>query len=320
MKKTKSLIGNFRVINESGQMLLFVLVVILLLFIVLFAIITNIRVDIKETQVEREYERGYAVAEEEIFKIISDGYDEWWSACDDDPDCNCNELEDGDQYYELCSRSECEEADEDFRCTLKSCTAEGSDEASIIKECLIHEIREMTINQDETLEVDVNGANGDLTVSWDSAPAMSMMLVCRDAASGSYSSVRASVCRNGSGSCGMSGASGFVSISDARDEGNPNHDAPLDLSNGCSSGSPLLVRLRAIGADAVNVNVSVSGNNLPPQMEELRVQGFPVGMELAEDIPAPEEYTLKMLNKRLPGLFDYVLFVADPNNGIVSKE
>lgn len=292
-------------IKESGQMLLFVLIIVLLLLIIVLAVIVNVRVDIKETQMEREYEKGYSVAEEELFKISSDGYVSWLDGCDD-----CDDIGPSSPYYHLCSRSDCESPDKDFGCTLKHIEVDGVLTDVIIKECKLHEVRGISIDQDETLEVILNDdtevASGIIDIGWEGAPAMSIMLVCKDA-SNNYSNVRASVCLVNSPTCGFNGIEGFISIGDAQ----AGVGTPLNMDN--CSGTPELLRLRAIGGEAINVTVT---GDLPAQMAEVRSQSFTGGVDEAEGLSAPEVVTLAMLYKRLPALFDYVLFVA---SGDVSK-
>lgn len=308
----KTFLKNYRVvcgnIKESGQMLLFVLIVVLLLLIIVLAVVVNVRVDIKETQMEREYEKGYSIAEEELFKISSDGYDAWRDDCDD-----CEDISPGSPYYHLCSRSDCASPDTDFRCTLKHTTdVDGVRTDVMIKECMLHEIRGISINQDETLEVLLDDgtevASGVIDIGWEVAPAMSVMLVCKDA-SNNYSNVRASVCLGNTPTCGYEGIEGFISIGDAQI--GVVHDTPLNVDS--CGGTPVLLRLRAIGGEAINISVT---GDLPSQMAEERSQSFTGGVDEAEGLSAPEVVTLAMLHKRLPALFDYVLFVA---SGDVSK-
>ncbi len=301
MKLLKIIKNNYSKVKQSGQMLLFVLIVVLLLLIVVLAIVVNIRVDIEETQMEREYESGYSVAEEELFKIASEGYNLWISDCDD-----CDELTSTDEHFDLCSRNECESNDsDDFRCTIKSTEVDGVPTDVIIKECIMHKIEGISINQDETIEVvlDYNGqtASGVLDVSWEGAPAISAMLVCKDA-SGNYSNVRAAICSGNAPTCSMSGVEGFKSINEASVLGEP-----LNIDT-CGGSTPVLLRLRAIGGDAMNITVE---GDLPQQMASIRSQSFTNGVENAEGLSAPEVVTLDMLHKRLPALFDYVLYVAD---------
>jgi len=282
--------------RESGQMLLFVMVILLLLLIIVLAIVVNVKVDLKETQMEREYERGYSIAEDVLFDISSDGYD--------------------DSEYDDYSGAFCPSDDECignvWKCSEKAGLGDG-ESAVIVKRCEHHGIIDMTIEKDQTLEVDLRGATGDLNLSWQGAPAMSIMLVCKSAA-GNYTNVRASVCRTGDGNCAMSGVSGFISLAQAV---NPtvSNDAPLNMDDGCLGGyTPELLRLRAIGGQATSV--TLTGDNLPAQMEEVRVQSFTEGIQDAEGLSAPEVVTFSMIRKRLPSIFDYVLFVAD---GSVSK-
>lgn len=307
--------------NDSGQMLLFVLVVVLLLMMVLFAIVANVRVDIKEVQVEREYESGYSVAEEELLKISSDGFDTWE-----------NNISPGDivsnTSWPSNLNSFCDTLN-GYTCTLiKNRGAEGNSYI-MVKRKTRNDIIGMTIEKDDVLEVNVNGATGILTVGWDVPPtgtstALSLMLVCRDTATGNYQSVRAVVCH----SAGGCGSSSFWTVDDAKDRSVSKPEAPLNLNTtdgGCSqlktglvnTWYPVVLRIRAIYAAATNVSVT-GGTNMPIQMEEVRVQTFPAGVggEIEEGLPAPEVYTLSMVEKRLPALFDYVLFVA---NGSADK-
>jgi hypothetical protein len=304
--KKKSKKGNyyFKFItdNNDGQMLLFVLVVVLLLLLIVLAIITNVRVDIKETQMEREYETGYSIAEEELFKISANGY-QVGAALSGDED-------------NFCPTTGC--IGGSWECSKKTGVGGDLNNTVIVKRCEQHSINNMTIDQDQTLEVDLNDngsyASGNLTLTWYTAPAMSIMLICKDGA-GNYKNVRAAVCRTGRGNCGMSStpnASGFISISDAQTGLNLEH--PLNMSGCGTSFAPELLRIRAIGGQATNV--SVTGGNLPPQMEEIRVQSFTEGTALATELSAPEVVTVSMIQKRVPALFDYVLFVA---NGEVRK-
>jgi len=309
--KMKSKKGNnyFKFItnNNDGQMLLFVLVIVLLLLLIVLAIITNVRVDIKETQMEREYEKGYSIAEEELFIISANGYQA----------SGYSGLE-GDELN-FCPTTGCSSGD--WECVKKEGMGDDLNSTVIVKRCLQEEIRNMTIDQDQTLEADVNGASGNLTLSWGTAPAMSIMLVCKNA-SNAYKNVRAAVCRQDTSTptpnCGMSStpnASGFISILAARGTG-PGNDHPLNMS-GCESGfSPELLRLRAIGGQATNITLFADNGSLPVQMEEIRVQSFTEGTGEAAELSAPEVVTISMIRKRVPALFDYVLFVAE---GKVSK-
>jgi len=302
-----------RLKNEKGQILLFVMVVLLLLMIIVFAVIVNVRVDIRETQIEREYEKGYSSAEEEIFKISVDGFANWNNDIESSGEGYCSDVqtESFGDYESYCSYP-----DFDVCCLVQG----GSEGDKIIKRKSHNSIFGISIKQDETLEVNVDSPaiTGDFDiVSWENAPAMSIMLVCRDnAASGEYSQVRAAVCRSGSGidNCGMPGTSGFWSIQEAMD--NTRGPGPLDLGNCPPGWDPLLVRFRAIGGDATNITIEHSG--LPPQMIELRVQGFPAGLAdgIETGLPGPELQTLVPIEKRMPSLFDYVLFVG---SGGVSK-
>jgi hypothetical protein len=532
-----------------------------LLLIIFFAIVVNMRVDMKETQMEREYEEGYSISEEELFRISSDGFATWvgglTSTTDFCPTSGCN-----NQAYE---------------CYKKSELGESSLGEVVMKRCEHKRIFGMSVQQDETIEVDLTGASGALSVSWEGAPAVSAMLVCRDNAppaydpllltirhtceeldtgsgvppdehcetvtfnvdipagpdrimilgvtsrdnvliqnatfssggtnynlmssssgpsvyepcvsdptckvdmvtemlylldppigtgtvtlnmgqcnhgadwerailvfgtvwknfdrfnsfeidhwedsgerevhswgeliipdkpsitipsvtgrtilvdligfqsalepivgsdqnvagrhvsgelgfsshsggmswqsgyyggemtwanpsgmrpdfwtmvvgsfdlnedlgsiygsAGDYSNVRMVICQSGSGTCTMNGvpsANGFEEIATAKATGPFNLDV-------CGTGTPVLLRLRAIGAAATDISVVSDNSSLPPQMEEIRVQSFPEGIDNAEELSAPEVYTLTMINKRLPSLFDYVLFVSE---GGVSK-
>jgi hypothetical protein len=292
MKKVKNWIKDKKELCcktcEQGQMLLFVLVVILLLFIILFAIIVNVQVDIKETQVEREYERGYSIAEEELFRIASDGFDAW-----EDPGAGVT-----DYSGLLCPSTGCGDAsgmDGPYKCSQKCNLGDDQVACVVVKRCTRYDISEMTINQDETLEVDLGGFTGAIDVDWDGASAISFMVVYKQG--GEYLNVRRAICREGNDGC----YTGFE-----------NYSFPVNIGSdlGVPGNSTVLARIRAIGNDATGV--SVSGDGLPPQMEEVRVQGFSAGLGGVEaDLPGPEVYTLEMINKRLPGLFDYVLFVAD---------
>ncbi len=287
--------------EESGQMLLFVMVILLLLLIIVLAIIVNVKVDLKETQMEREYERGYSIAEEELFDISSEGYDL----------SNYDTLS-SEEMNKFCPSDEC--VGGTWECGKKSGMGEEGESAVIVKRCVHHAIRDMTIEQDQTLEAYVNGASGELNLTWQGAPAMSVMLVCKDG-SGDYENVRASICLSGSGNCGGGiNTNGFTTETIAKDELNVDHDAPLNMDDGCPvSYEPELLRLRAIGGEATAVTLT---GDLPQQMEEIRVQSFTEGIELAEGLSAPEVVTMTMIRKRLPSIFDYVLFVA---NGDVSK-
>jgi len=295
--------------EESGQMLLFVLVVVLLLMMVLFAIIANVKVDIKEVQLQREYEKGYAVGEEELLKISSDGYSSWKTsiiASGNYCSLPANLPADLKPY---CSAVEFEEC-----CVVKNLGSD-SNSVALVKRKRRSDIIGMTIEKDDVLEVDVLGATGTLNLNWSgSGVGMSIMLVCRRGSD--YQGIRVVACK--SGSCG---GSGFTSIAGASSITVGPPEAPLNLSSGCNQlGAgwlPFVLRLRAINGVATNVQVS-GGTGLPYQMEEIRVQTFPVGTagDIEVGLPAPEVYTLSMINKRLPALFDYVLFVA---NGAVTK-
>jgi len=302
MKQIKRSIKEFLINNDSGQMLLFVMVILLLLMIIVLAIITNVKVDIKETQMEREYERGYALAEEELFEITASGYEE--------ADYDSLSTEEVSKFCP--DNSTCIGGAWD--CSKKTKIGDEGEGAVIVKRCEHHSINDMTIEKDQTLEAYVRGADGVLSLSWNGAPAMSIMLVCKRG--DDYTNVRASVCNSNAPTCSMSGVSGFISLTDAADH-TSKHDAPLDMemNHGCPAGySPELLRLRAIGSQATAV--TLTGDDLPPQMEEVRVQSFTEGLDDAEGLSAPEVVTYKMIRKRLPSIFDYVLFVA---NGDVSK-
>lgn len=278
--------------SESGQMLLFVLIVLLLLTIILFAIIVNVRIDIRETQLEREYEEGYSVAEEELFKIYADSFSTWSGSAE------------VTAYTDtLCPSTGCEASSGPYTCFKKCNLGEEGEACVVVKRCVRHEISGMTINQDETLEVDLGGQNAsaftDINVSWNGAPAISLMVVYRDG--GEFKNARRAVCRES------------PCYSSFEDHGTV---FPLDIANDLlipADSIAELLRIRAIGADAYNI--SVTGSNLPPQMEEIRVQGLSAGLEadIEKGLPGPEVYTLAMIDDRLPGLFDYVLFVADRN-------
>ena len=119
-----------------------------------------------------------------------------------------------------------------------------------------------------------------------------------------YSAIRSAVCRTGDDDCGLSGASGFLE----------NTNVPALNMNHTNCVEPRLLRLRAIGGPAtINVCSASDTCGLPPQMEEVRAQAFAAG-GFEEDVyvglPGTEVQTLKMVNKRLPSLFDYVLFIC----------
>ncbi|MFC1780100.1 hypothetical protein ACFLY9_00175 [Patescibacteria group bacterium] len=287
-------------VNESGQMLLFTIIVLFLLLLIFFAIVVNVRVDIKETQLEREYEEGYSIGEEELLKITSDGFGTWVGGLT--------------STTKFCPTSGCNSRA--YTCYEKSGLGENSLGEVVMKRCEHNEIFGMTVGQDETIEVDLTGASGTLSVGWSGAPAVSAMLVCRDSVTGDYSNTRMAVCRGvvaSGGVCDESigqaySISGFESIATAKATG------PFNLDM-CTT-EPVLLRLRAIGAAATDISVTSDNSNLPSQMEEIRVQSFSEGISNAEELSAPEVYTLAMINKRLPSLFDYVLFVSE---GDVSK-
>lgn len=280
-------------VNERGQMLLFVLVVLLLLFIILFAIIVNVRVDIKETQLEREYERGYSVAEEELFKIGSDGYNDWVSGLVAGGCYNPSLF----PYPNYCDATYFDE------CCVETGLGDDGLAAIITKRKVRNDIAEMSINQDETLEVDLSRYDGNVLISWNGAPAISLMVVYQEG--GEYKNVRRAVCR------GAAGCYPGFEVYDVLNRLNIRSDLGLSPASVTE-----FMRIRAIGGDATNVTVTGDAG-FPPQMEEVRVQGFSAGLGgMEEGLPGPEVYTLGMINKRLSGLFDYVLFVAD---GAVSK-
>lgn len=284
--------------DQSGQMLLMVFIILMLLLIILFAIIVNLRVDIKETQVEREYEKSYSIAEEELFKISSDGFDIW----DDD---TVSEIESPvDQYASLCP------TDPPYDCYYKCGMGDDPEACVMVKRLLQRYIDEMTIQKDETLEVDLGGYIGDIHVGWIGADAISLIVVYLDG--GEYQNKRRAVCRRGNDNC-YQGFENYSNVFSGLGE-------YLDIENDLGippGGSGVLMRIRAIGASAEGVTVTTpSPNALPEQMEVLRVQGFSKGLDIAEGLPGPEVYTKQMINKRLPALFDYVLFVA---GGDVSK-
>ncbi|MDD3648001.1 MAG: hypothetical protein PHS44_05915 [Candidatus Dojkabacteria bacterium] len=291
--------------NEKGQILLFVIVILGVLLFILFAILLTVRTDIKETALEREYEQGYSVAEEELFQIGADGLDGWKAD-------NVGNISNayGTEYQGFC--------DGVPECWLECGLGEDGDSCVIVKVKYIKNIHDMTITQDETLEVLLDPADGNLDVTWQGAEAMSVILVCKDG--NDYPSVRAAVCNSQTGPCSVSGGSGFITIGQARTS--PTHDTPLNINgtNGCApyGSNPQILRLRAIKGDAFAVGVyKLGGADLTnPQMVEVRVQALPEGGDVTEDVSAPEVYTLSMLNKRLPSLFDYVLYVA---NGEVDK-
>lgn len=283
--------------DQSGQMLLMVFVILMLLLIILFAIIVNLRVDIKETQIEREYEKSYSIAEEELFKISSDGFGVW----DDDID---GQIEDpSDQYASLCPTDE-------YHCYYKCGMGDDPEACVMVKRRPHRNIDEMTIQQDETLEVDLGGYTEDIHVEWIGAEAISLIVVYSD--SGEYLNKRRAVCGRVNNGC-YPGFENYSNVFSGSDE-------LLDIENDLGippGGSGVLMRIRAIGASAEGVTVTTPGlDDLPEQMEELRVQGFSAGLDIAEGLPGPEVYTKQMINKRLPALFDYVLFVA---GGDVSK-
>jgi hypothetical protein len=276
--------------EEKGQMLLLVLVVVLLLMIILIAIIVNVRVDIKQTQSTREYEKGYSNAEEDLFKINSEGFANWNST----PGVTLCTAGATDACLTLCPT--------DYTC-YKKC---DGDVCTLTKRKFINGIEEMLITKDDTLEVMLHDSNpalnasGDITTNWD-GQGLSIMLVCKNA-SNEYSVSRFAVCK--SGSC-PSGSSGFLTA--------PAAGYVVNVTTGCTGATPWLMRIRAVGSDASNVTVS---GILPPQMEDVRVQGYTKTAGETASLPGPEVYTKKMIHKRLPALFDYVLFVA---NGDVGK-
>ncbi|MBN2015744.1 hypothetical protein JW766_02835 [Candidatus Dojkabacteria bacterium] len=299
----KSIINRIKKRDESGQMLLFVLVVILLLLIIVLAIVVNVRVDIKETQMEREYEMGYAIAEEQIFKIASLGYADAKAENDSANSCYTNTGDTGT----FCPGTEgCAGG---WVCTAYCCKDSppsgcdcDSGDCFVDKVCTHNSIFGVSINQDETLEVDLGGQSvsdfTDIFIDWDTAEAISLMVVYKDGP-GNYLNQRLAMCREGNNGC----YTGFI-----------NYDNSLNLESDWKggvtiSGTAVLMRIRAIGGQATNV--TVTGSNLPVQMDEVRVQGFTEGVADAKGLSAPEVTTLAMKNKRLPALFDYVLFVAN---------
>lgn len=294
--------------NERGQMLLFVVIVLMLLFVIVLAIVKNVSIDVQETQLEQEYETGYAGAEEEIMKISSQGFDTW-----------VNNFEPSDQCYSLSGNSNIPNNIEKFcslsdfdECCIKTGVGEDGEGDVIVKRKYIYGIKEMNIEKDDVLELDISEAslttNDKVKISWEGAPAMSIMLVCKDS-NGDYYNKRALVCRAGSGTCSTIENQGFSSISDA---GNSvQTEAPLLVGQCSDPNEPVLLRFRAIGGQAINVNIDGDGFDIPAQMEEIRAQAFPKGIGEAENTASPEIYTLKMISKRVPALFDYVLFVAE---------
>lgn len=284
--------------DQSGQVLLFVLITVVLLLMILFAIVLNLRVDIQEVQVEREYKRGYNVSEEVMLEIASSDYTTWKS---DSSPTNCADP------WTFNKRGYCKAGEGIDECCLVEGLGDDGNGAVITTRTVMDYIEGLNLGKDQTLEVNVVGARGALNLAWENAPAVSLLLSCRDVTG--YYNVRMAVCR--SGNCNQGGISGFESITDAQNNG------PLDLNDGCDSipgrnGDPIALRIRAIGADAQNIRVN-GGSQLPAQMEEVHVIGFPAGLgsDIEEGLPAPEVYTRKMLNKRLPALFDYVLFVGE---------
>lgn len=174
--------------GQNGQMLLVVMVVLMILMIVLFAVVYNLRTDIKEQQVEREYEQGYTVAEEELFKIGSDGFD-----ANNYDSISSSAGGDNNEYWDpYCASAENEcnpaGANNEFSCHLKENVGDTGTSSAIVKRCKEREIDSMTIQQDDVLEVvlseGTSTARGTLDIDWDGAPAMSAMLVCKKGAEG----------------------------------------------------------------------------------------------------------------------------------------
>ncbi len=287
---------------QKGQILLVILIVLMVLLIILFAIVFNLRTDIKEQQIEREYESGYAIAEEELYKVKANGFAEDYYSD--------KEIERGDSLWnKYCSAAEldCPNSSVNFRCyNVNKVSAEGENISVILKRCVLNEISEMDIPKDDVLEVNLVGASGLINLNWENAPAVSIMLVCKNV-SNLYVVNRMAICRPES-DCNSAGISGFSSYSEAQSIGKP-----LNLASGaCVSGyEPILLRIRAIGDDAKNVRVYASSGSLPPQMEKIRAQGFSRGVSNAFGIPSPEVYSISMINKKVPAIFDYVLFVAE---------
>ncbi len=280
--------------EESGQMLLFVVVILFVLFIVVLGVIVNVRVDVKEAQLERNYESGYAKAENVLFDIKSSGFDP-------------------DNYISysgsLCSGgSECDGGS--YECFKYDSDEDGSED-TIIKVCDIRGLSLVTIPRDDTYELTLEGMSrsDDISnVSWDTAPAISMMLVCSNGSD--YENTRMAVCRSGSGDCGEAGLiSGFKSIVNAQSNG------PLDMGS-CSAGfDPVTLRLRAIGANAENVNIT--DDDLPIQSTIYRVQAFELGEdeifsdENLKGNAGPEIYSVVPKVEPIPSIFDYVLYSSN---------
>lgn len=282
--------------KEDGQMLIFVLIVLLLLFIILISIVVNVKVDVKETQVEREYESGYTIAESELLTVAEGDYDDWVN------DSSVQEVTPTMDAYEFCPNSsdliqdECDAGLWD--CQVKCGLGEEGESCAMIKRCVQNEILGETIKKDKTLEVALDSDTRSIKVDWENAPAVSAMFVYKQG--GKYKNERKAVCLNNN-NC-YSGFENYETLSDGW--GN--------LDGG--SKEPVAFRIRAIGGDAHNV--SVTGEGLPPQVEEIRAQGFSEdvsqsGDKLYEDLSAPEVVTTIPINQQLPALFDYVLFVAN---------
>lgn len=284
--------------KQDGQMLVFVLIVLLLLFIILISIVVNVKVDIKETQLEREYESGYTIAESELLIVAEGDYQDWVK------DGNVYKVTSDRDAYQFCPNSSTLQQDNcdtgEWDCQVKCDLGEDGESCVMMKRCVQNEVAGATIKKDKTLEIALDSGTSEVNVTWQGAPAVSAMLIYE--MNGKYKNDRRAVCS--SDDCSYSGFESYGTLRDGWGNLNGNGKVPIAL------------RIRAIGGDAQNVNVG--GIGLPPQVQEIRVQGFSEDVskdkedkKLYEDLSAPEVVTSVPINQQLPALFDYVLFVAN---------
>lgn len=305
--------------NQNGQILVVVLILIVVLLIVVLAVVFNVISDIGQTTTERRYEEGYAAAEGTLFQI-SNNLDtaELATAVHNNDIANFlgnQDARDLTGFRDLVAEnSACigqridgiigsEYHESGNNCASAEFDSDGDGSTDTI--CHFEEVYgvfSMELEQDETLEVNLNGLSGSspLQVTIEGInPAVSVAVVYLDPASGAYTNERFALTSN----------SGFGS--------------GFSLGNSVQvkrANNPQFMRIRAVGGRQIlSVHTQASGaNRLPSQMLNVICRGIStdVEFETASGSPIPTVYTQIMIQKRLPALFDYVLFVG---NGEVRK-